>query len=248
VEFIMQDETIEDLQCKDFKLIQKKQGFRFGLDSVLLADFATIKNNGKVVDLGTGTGIVPILLCAKKIVSNVIGVEIQPHLVEMANRSVTLNNLQDKIKIIEGDIKNLDALGRDEFDAVVSNPPYIKLNTGIRSVQKEKDISRHEVLCNIDDIISTSSKLLKDKGYLNIVHKPERLADIICSMRKYQIEPKFIRFVHPNINKKPNIVLIKGVKRGGQDLKFLKPLLVYDSNYSYSTEINKIYGRGDTEQ
>lgn len=245
---INSDESLEDLQCNGLKLIQKKDGFRFGVDAVLLANFATIKENTNVIDLGTGTGVVPLLLYAKSKAAKIVGVEIQEHLVDMAKRSVLLNNAQEKVEIINGDIKTLEHFGKGSFDVVTTNPPYTKLNSGIRCTDIAKDISRHEILCSLEDVIKTSSRLLKIGGNFAMVHKPERLADLICLMRQYKIEPKYLQFVHPYPNKKPNILLVKGVRGGGADLKIMAPLYVYDENMNYSKEINSIYGRGIDEK
>lgn len=241
---VNEDESLEDLQCNGLKLIQKKVGFRFGVDAVLLANFAIVKAKSKLIDLGTGTGVVPLLLGVKSKATQIIGVEIQEHLVDMAKRSVLLNQMEDKVQIISGDIKNLEALGRGTFDTVTTNPPYTKLNSGIRCSDTAKDISRHEILCSLEDVIKTSALLLKTGGNFAMVHKPERLADIVCLMRQYKIEPKYMQFVHPYPHKKPNILLVKGVKCGGADLKIMDPLYVYDLSGNYSKEINLIYGRG----
>lgn len=243
LEILKNDESIEDLQYKGLLLIQKKRGFRFGIDAVLLANFADVKTGAQVVDLGTGTGVIPILLAGKTKATRIVGIEIQKDVVEMALRSVALNKLTEKIQIIEGNIKDVRILPEASFDVVVSNPPYIKKNTGIRSEDESKDIARHEVLCTLEDVIKLSAKLLKSGGQFAMVHKPERLVDIMCLMRQYRIEPKYIRFVHPYADKKPNIMLVKGTLGGGQDLKFLPPLYVYKRAGEFSDEINCIYER-----
>jgi tRNA1(Val) A37 N6-methylase TrmN6 len=242
---INEDESLEDLQCKGLKLIQKRKGFRFGIDAVLLANFANVKQNSHVIDLGTGTGIIPLLIYAKRMPGRIVGVEIQEYLVEMAKRSILLNSAESVIEIIEGDIKNLELLGRATFDSVTTNPPYTKSNSGIRCESIAKDISRHEILCSLEDVIRAASSLLKPGGDFAMVHKPERLIDIACLMREYKIEPKYMQFVHPYPSKKPNILLIRGVKGGGKDLKVMDPLYVYNCDGKYSDEINRIYGRGE---
>ena len=238
------DEGIDDLQLKGLKLIQKQQGFRFGVDAVLLSDFANIKNKHRVVDLCTGTGIIPFLAYGKYNPKEVIGVEIQDDMVEMANRSSELNDITDIVKFVHGDLKDkklIDSLGK--FDVVTVNPPYKLNNAGIVNPNDKLAIARHEVMCTLEDVIIASRRLLKDNGRMFIVHRPERLADIFGLMRKYKIEPKRVRMVQPNTKKAPNIVLVEGQRDGGAFLKWEETLYVYDDNGNYSEEIDRIYGR-----
>lgn len=240
---LKENERIDDLEFKGYKIIQNTDGFCFGIDSILLSDFAkNIKKGSKVVDLGTGTGILSILLAGKTQLKEIIGVEIQEEVYQMAKRSVELNSLQNKIKIINENILNLEnVLEKGSFDAIVTNPPYKKLNTGIKNENLKKLISRHEITANLEDFIKTSKLLLKDKGEFYMVHRPERLVDIIYLMRKYKIEPKQIKFVAPNINKEPNLVLIKGIKNANEFLKFEKTLYVYNEDGTYTDETLEIY-------
>ena len=238
------DEGIDDLQLKGLKLIQKQQGFRFGVDAVLLSDFANIKNKHRVVDLCTGTGIIPFLAYGKYNPKEVIGLEIQDDMVEMANRSSELNDITDIVKFVHGDLKDkklIDSLGK--FDVVTVNPPYKLNNAGIVNPNDKLAIARHEVICTLEDVIIASRRLLKDNGRMFIVHRPERLADIFGIMRKYKIEPKRVRMVQPNTKKAPNIVLVEGQRDGGAFLKWEETLYVYDDNGNYSEEIDRIYGR-----
>ena len=240
------DEGIDDLQLKGLKLIQKQQGFRFGVDAVLLSDFANIKNKHRVVDLCTGTGIIPFLAYGKYNPKEVIGLEIQDDMVEMANRSSELNDITDIVKFVHGDLKDkklIDSLGK--FDVVTVNPPYKLNNAGIVNPNDKLAIARHEVMCTLEDVIIASRRLLKDNGRMFIVHRPERLADIFGLMRKYKIEPKRVRMVQPNTKKAPNIVLIEGQRDGGSFLKWEESLYVYNDNGEYSDEINRIYGRSE---
>lgn len=241
---LYENERIDDLQYKGLRLIQKKDEFCFGVDAVLLANFADVKKNDAVLDLGTGTGIIPILLAGKTEARSIVGLEIQTAMQEMACRSVKLNNLEQKITIVEGDIKNASRqLGLSKFNVVVSNPPYMNSGGGHVNPSNSKAIARHEILCTLEDVVRESSKLLKPGGQLAIVHRPERLADIIWHMRNFGIEPKYIRFVHPSPYKKANLLLIKGTRGGNPQLKMMDPLYVYDENGRYSDEINKIYCR-----
>ncbi len=242
---LRENERIDDLEFKDLKIIQNKNGFCYGIDSVLLSDFAkNIKSNSKVIDLGTGTGIINILLSGKTNAKEFVGVEIQEEVAEMAKRSVELNKLENKIKIINEDILNLkNIFDKNYFDVVVTNPPYKKANTGVISKENKKLISRHEIAATLRDFIHISSYVLKDFGEFYMVHRPERLVDIFSIMREEKIEPKKIKFVYPSKNKKSNMVLIKGVKLGGDFLEFDDNLYVYDEKGEYTEDILRIYNR-----
>jgi tRNA1Val (adenine37-N6)-methyltransferase len=242
---LKENERIDDLEYKGLKIIQNKNGFCFGIDSVLLSDFAKeIKRDSRVLDLGTGTGIISILLCGKTNLKEIIGVEIQEEVYAMAKRSSELNNLENKFKLINEDIKNLSKIfPANSFDAIVTNPPYKKENTGLTSEDKTNLISRHEVMCNIEDIAKQASFLLKSNSAIYMIHRPDRLADILEALRKYKLEPKNIRLIYPKINKEPNLVLIKATKCGKPFLKMEKPLIVYNEDGSYSDEILKIYNK-----
>ena len=242
---IKENERIDDLEFKDLKIIQNKDGFCFGIDSVLISDFSkSIRNNSIVADLGTGTGIISILLTGKTNLKKIYGIEVQSEVADMAKRSVTLNNLNEKIEIINDNLKNLkNYFSKGSLDAIVTNPPYQKNDTGLKSEDKRHLISRHEIECNLEDIISVSREYLKDKGEMYMVHRPERLVDILYLFRKYKIEPKEIRFVNPKANQKPNLVLIKAVKNGKEFLKVREPLIVYNNDGTYTEEILKIYGK-----
>ena len=244
---LKENERIDDLEFKGYKIIQNTEGFCFGIDSVLLSDFAKdIRNNSRVMDLGTGTGILCILLSGKTNLKEIYGIEIQEEVANMAKRSVELNLLQDKIKIINENILNLEnVFEKGSFDAIVTNPPYKKINTGLQNESEKKLISRHELTANLEDFIKVSKDMLKDKGEFYMVHRPERLVDIIYLMRKYKIEPKQIRFVAPKIGKEPNLVLIKGVKNAKEFLKFDNILYVYNEDGSYTEELLKIYNKSN---
>ena len=242
---LKENERIDDLEFKGYKIIQNSEGFCFGIDSVLLSDFAKdIRHNSKVMDLGTGTGILCILLAGKTKLKEIYGIEIQEEVADMARRSVELNSLQDKVKIINESILNLENIfEKGSIDAIVTNPPYKKLNTGLQNDNEKKVISRHEITANLEDFIRISKDMLKDKGEFYMVHRPERLVDIIYLMRKYKIEPKQIRFVTPKIGKEPNLVLIKGVKNAKEFLKFDNILYVYNEDGSYTEELLRIYNK-----
>lgn len=242
---ITENERIDDLQINNLKIIQNKSGFCFGIDSVLLSDFAkNIKKDSVVVDIGTGTGIISILLSKKAEIKKIYGIEIQEEVADMAKRSVKLNDLQDKIQIINKNIKNIfEEIEPNKIDAIVTNPPYMKLNTGAKNEEIKKLISRHEVECNLEDIIKISYKLLKSKGEFYMVHRAERIVDILYNLRKYKLEPKEIRFIHSKVGKEPNLVLIKAVKDAGEHLIIDSPLVVYNNDGTYTDEIFKIYNK-----
>ncbi|GAB6168530.1 tRNA1(Val) (adenine(37)-N6)-methyltransferase [Clostridium carnis] len=241
---LLEDESIDDLQLKGLHLIQKTKGFRFGVDAVLLSDFANIKKKYRVIDICSGTGIIPFLIYGKYEPKEVLGLEIQDDMVEMANRSVEYNELKGKVSFCTGDLKDhklLDKLGK--FDVLTVNPPYKLNNAGIVNESDKLAIARHEIKCNLEDVIKASRRLLKDNGRMFIVHRPERLIDIFELMRKYKIEPKRVKMIQPKANKAPNIVLVEGQRDGGAYLKWEAPLFVYNNDGSYTKELNEIYGR-----
>lgn len=240
---LKKDERIDDLHIKNYKIIQNSKLFCFGMDAVLLSSFSFVLENEKVLDLGTGTGIIPILLEAKYNTLRLTGLEIQEECVDMAKRSVLLNQLDDKISIIHGDIKEADILfKRSSFDVIITNPPYMTHQTGIKNINNKKAIARHEVLCDLEDIIRISTKLVKVGGRFYMVHRPHRLAEIISLLSKYKLEPKKLRLVYPYVDKEPNMVLIEAVRHGNPMLKVLPPLIVYKEKGCYTDEIYDIYG------
>lgn len=242
--YLKENEILDDLQLKGLKIIQKNSGFKFGVDAVLLANFCKIKKNSKVVDLCSGTGIIPFILAGKTLAQNIIGLEIQEDMVDMADRSSQLNRLTDRVNFICGDLKDtklLKDIGR--VDVVTVNPPYKLHNSGIKNFDNKEAIARHEICCTLEDVIVAARILLKDNGRLYMVHRPERIADILCLMRKYKIEPKKIRMVHPTYKKAPNIVLIEAQRDGGAFLKWDDPLYIHEVDGTYTKEIDEIYGR-----
>ncbi len=236
-------ERLDDLQINGYKIIQHPDKFCFGMDAVLLSGFARVKENERVLDLGTGTGILPILLEAKTSGEHFTGLEIQPESAEMANRSVLYNDLQSKIDIIEGDIKRASEIfGKASVEVVTSNPPYMTNHHGLKNPNDAKAIARHELLCSLEDVVRETAAVLKPKGRCYFVHRPFRIVEIFENMRKYRLEPKRMRLVYPYVDKEPNMVLIEGVKGGGSQLTVEAPLIVYDAPGKYSKEIYDIYG------
>lgn len=240
---IKKDERIDDLGIKNLKIIQNKKWFCFGIDSVLLANFAkNIKKDSYVLDLGTGSGIMPTLLCGKTELKKVVGIEIQKDVCDMAKRSIELNKINEKFEIICDSILNLNKyFEKQTFDVVITNPPYKKKNTGIINLDEPKMIARHEITANLEDFIRVAKDMLKDKGEFYMVHRPERLVDIFELMRKYKIEPKEIRFIFSNKNEEPKMVMIKGVKNAKSFLKIYPNLYIYEEDGKYTEEIKNIY-------
>lgn len=240
---VLNDERVDDLQYKGLKVIQKIKGFCFGIDAVLLAGFVDVKCGDKIADLGTGTAIIPILIAGYTKAKYIAGLEIQKDVSEMATRSVIMNDLSDRIEIINGDIKSVeDYLPKSTFDIVISNPPYVKKGGGLLNDNDTKTISRHEVSCTFPDVALSASKLLRPGGAFYLIHRPERLVDILCDLRNKMLEPKLIKFIHPNEGKAPNLVLIKAMKNGGSELKILKPFYLYDNEGNYMGGFENIRG------
>lgn len=242
---LKENERIDDLELNNLKIIQNQKGFCYGIDSVLLSDFAKkIPNNAKVLDLGTGTGILGILLCGKTNLDKIYGVEIQEEVSKMAQKSILLNNLSERFEIINDNIKNLNNyFENDSFDVIISNPPYKKDNSGIKNESETKLISRHEITANLEDFISVSSKMVKSNCSLYMVHRPERLSDLFFLLKKYKLEPKKLRTVQSYFDSKPKLILVKATKNAKSFLNIEKPLIIYNKDGTYTNEVLEIYGK-----
>lgn len=237
------DERVDELQRNGYRIIQNPKRFCFGMDAVLLSGFVHVRPGERVLDLGTGTGIIPILLEAKTEGRHFTGLEIQPESADMARRSVLLNHLETKIDIVTGDIKDAsNCFGASSFDVITTNPPYMISEHGLRNDQDAKTIARHEVLCTLEDIVRESARILPPKGRFYMVHRPFRLAEIMCAMTAYGIEPKRMKLVYPYVDREPNMVLIEGLRGGKKRLTVEKPLIVYQEEGKYTDEIVDIYG------
>lgn len=237
------NERIDDLQRNNYKIIQDSDRFCFGMDAVLLSGFAGAREGEKVLDLGTGTGIIPILMEAKTKAAHFTGLEIQPDSADMAARSVKLNGLENKIEIVTGDIREAVSLfGAASFDVVTCNPPYMTEHHGLINPEAPKAIARHELLCTLEDVVSQSSRLLRPGGNFYMVHRPFRLADIIVLLRQHKLEPKRMKLVYPFIDKEPNMILVEANRGGKAGVRMEKPLIVYKEPGVYTDEIYDIYG------
>jgi len=240
---IKENERIDDLQRNGYRIIQDPDRFCFGMDAVLLSGFANAKKGDKVLDMGTGTGIIPILMEAKTEAEHLTGLEIQPESADMALRSVQLNGLEDKISIVTGDIKEAkDLFPKASFQVITSNPPYMIGQHGLVNPHSEKAIARHEVLCTLEDVIANAAALLVPGGHFYMVHRPFRLAEIMTTLVKYRLEPKRMQLVYPYIDKEPNMVLIEAARGGKSRLQVEKPLIVYEKPSVYTPEIYDVYG------
>ena len=236
-------ERLDDLQ-NGYKLIQDMDDFCFGIDAVLLAWFAGLKEKDRVLDMGTGNGIVPILLACRNRNVHITGLEIQEKSADLARRSVAYNHLEDDIDIVTGDIKEAASIfGKASFSVVTTNPPYMTGGHGLQNSQLSKRIARHEVLCSLEDVISQASEVLEERGRFYMVHRPFRLAEIMSLMVRYHLEPKRMQLVYPYVNKEPNMVLIEGLRGGNARITVEKPLIVYREPGIYTEDILRIYGK-----
>lgn len=242
-DMLLPGERIDDLMRNNYYIIQNPEKFCFGIDAVLLSGFAHIKKGERVLDLGTGTGILPILLEAKSEGEHFTGLELQPESADMARRSVLINKLQDKIDIVCGDIKEAASIfGPSSYDVIVSNPPYMLADHGIVNPDSPKAIARHEVACTLDDVIGQGAKVLRPGGRFYMIHRPFRLVEIYACFTSYGLEPKRTRLVYPYLDKEPSMVLIEAVRGGRPRITIEKPLIVYESPGRYTKEIIDDYG------
>ena len=240
---LKEGERLDELHRNGYQIIQNSQKFCFGMDAVLLSGFARVKPGERVLDLGTGTGIIPILLRGKTEGRDFTGLEIQEESADMARRSVAYNCLEESISIVTGDIKEAAALfGAASFDVVTCNPPYMTGNHGLINPERPKAIARHEILCTLEDVVSQTARVLRPGGRFYLVHRPFRLAEILTLLTGYRLEPKRMRLVYPFVDKEPNMVLIEALSGGRSRITVEKPLIVYREQGVYTDEIYEIYG------
>lgn len=241
-ELLGEDERIDDLQRNDYRLIQNPKLFCFGMDAVLLSTFASVGSGQRVLDLGTGNGVIPILMEAKNPGADFTGLEIQDMSFDLAKRNVQLNNLQSHMNMVQGDIKEASKIfGEASFHVITTNPPYMNENHGLVNPDSAKAIARHELLCSLEDIVREASCCLKVKGHFFMVHRPQRLVSIINTMVQYHLEPKRMQMVHPYADKAANMVLIEAIKGGRSQLTTEPPLIVYNKDGSYTEQLLKMY-------
>ncbi|WP_186446134.1 tRNA1(Val) (adenine(37)-N6)-methyltransferase [Paenibacillus cremeus] len=236
-----ESERIDDLLTQDLKIIQSDEVFSFSLDAVLLARFCMVPPRGRIADLCTGNGVIPLLLSTRTR-AHITGVEIQDRLADMAQRNVQLNDLQERISVIHGDLREaVDELGNGAFDAVTVNPPYLPVPNGEQNGNEHFAAARHEVYCTLDDVVRVSSRLVKSGGRVAMVHRPSRLVEIFAAMRQYRLEPKRVRFVHPRADSEANMVLIEALRDGKPEVRLLPPLIVYKNGTEYTDELVDVY-------
>jgi tRNA1(Val) A37 N6-methylase TrmN6 len=245
---LLPSERLDDLMTHNLKIIQSREVFSFSMDAVLLARFVQLPKRGSIVDLCTGNGVIPLLLSTRT-EAEIYGVEIQERLYDMAARSVQHNRLEHRIRIIHGDLKDsIEQLGRGKFDVVTVNPPYLPIHGSEINAKPHVAIARHELCCTLDDVVRVSAGLVRSGGKVAMVHRPSRFAEVMTTMRKYRLEPKRIRFVHPRMEQPANIVLIECIRDGQPEVNILPPLIVYESEGHYTPEIYEIYnGERDGE-
>ena len=242
---VRSNERVDDLERNGYKIIQNPEVFCFGIDAILLAHFSKVtKASQKILDIGTGTGIIPILMHATYQKGEYIGIDIQEDMVEMASRSAKFNYIEEAVRFLNVDIKAFkEYFRKEEFDIITTNPPYMKGQAGLKNEHPSVVLARHEVACTLEEIIAASGYMLKGRGKLCMIHRPHRLVDIICSMRQNRLEPKRMRFIHPKPGKAPTMVLVEAVKYGGPELRIESPLMVYNEQGVYTDEIYEIYGK-----
>ena len=246
---VREGERIDDLQRNRWKILQNPKKFCFGMDAVLLSSFAVIRSGEKVLDLGTGTGVLPLLLAAKTPGEHFTGLEIQPDMADMAFRSVRMNEAQDRIEILTGDLREASRIfGRASFDVVVSNPPYMKPGCGKMSPEEPQSIARCEILCTLEDVIREAAACLRPGGRFYLVHRPHRLAEIFQQLAAYGLEPKRLRFVHTHSDREAKMVLLEGSRGGGAFLRVEPPLIIYEKPGVYTEEVRRIYENPEEEE
>lgn len=240
---LKENERIDDLQRAGLKIIQNTEGFCFGMDAVLLSYFAAAPKGAEVLDMCTGTGIIPILMTAKTEGHHFTGLEIQEEIADMADRSVRMNGLEDKVSIVIGDVKEAGRIFPPaSFDVITCNPPYLQEEHGIVNPADSKAIARHEILCTLRDVVLQSEKLLRTGGHFYMVHRPFRLSEIMCTMHEHHLEPKRMRLVYPKVDAEPNMVLIEGVRGANMRITVEKPLILQNDDGSYTDEVKELYG------
>jgi tRNA1Val (adenine37-N6)-methyltransferase len=242
---LKENERLDDLQRDGYQIISNAKYFCFGIDAVILAAYAVTRKNDNAIDLGTGNGIIPVLMDARYHNAHITGLEIQEYNVDMAQRSIALNGIGERVSVVQGDIKEASSIfGCGKYDVVTSNPPYMNVDHGLTNPDMCKAIARHELLCTLEDVVREASRLLREGGHFYMIHRPHRLAEIFAQLKDYKLEPKRMRLVYPFVNKEANMVLIDAVKGANPMLKVESPLIVYERAGEYTQEMKGIhYGK-----
>lgn len=239
---LKENERVDDLGRRGYKIIQNSTKFCFGVDAALLAWFAEVRPGEKILDLGTGTGIVPILMDARNNTGDYTGLEIQEEMVEMANRSVELNEISDHVRMVQGDIKKAsETFGKAMFHVVTSNPPYMAVGNGLTNPDLSKALARHEIMCTLEDVVREAAAVLVPGGRFYMVHRPSRLPEILHWMNTYKLAPSKLVTVHPFVDREATMILISGTKNGHDILHIGEPVIIYESENNYTAQIKKIY-------
>ena len=235
-------ETIDDLLGGRLKILQKERGYRFSIDSLLLAHFVQMKTGGSVIDLGTGSGVILLILSHRFKCGRMVGVEVQEELVDMAGRSIKMNGLEDEIELFLGDVREINALfAPQSFDVVIFNPPYRRLSSGRINPDQEKAVARHEIKGTVDNFLLSARYIVKETGCLYLIYPAVRMAELLFRMRENDIEPKRLRMVHSRHISEGEFVLVEGKKGGGEELKVLPPLFIYEEDGGYTEEMESVF-------
>ena len=238
---ILPDEELTDLCINQWKVLQKKQGFRFSIDAVLLAHFVTPSAGQHILDLGTGSGVIPLLLAAHHPQIHIDGIELQPDIADMAQRSVQYNHAEDRIRIAAQDLTTLPENYHGQYDWVISNPPFFPVGTGKQNPNPQIALARHELACTLEQLLQSGARALKSRGHLAIIHRAERLPEILCECRRFHLAPYRLRMIHPTMEQDANLVLLDAVRDGRNSLMVLPPLAIYRADHSYTDEVLAYY-------
>jgi len=239
---VREDERLDELFNGRLRIIQKKEGYRFSIDAILLAHFASQLSADSIIDLGSGSGIIPLILARKMSSPTIVGVELQDEMADMARRTIKFNGFAERVSILHEDLRNLhNHFTASSFDLVVSNPPYYPIDNGRINPDEQKAIARHEIMAKLEDIISISFYLVKASGRVVIIYPAKRLADLLCSLREYDLKPELLQIIYSHKRGEGKLVIVESCKRGDPELEIREPFFIYEAEGVYSEEMQKIY-------